>query len=252
MDKSDSIHIVLASDDAYIQHLGTLLISIFENNKEERFTIHLLLDGVSDNKRVLCSQIVEKYGQSLVYYEMDKSLFHKFPLRAKDHISIASYYRLKLPELLPKDLSHILYMDCDMIVTGKLRPLWDIDVTNVALAAVMDTLSFMPETFERLAYPMYDKYFNAGLLHINLDFWRQQNIFEEALQIAEEKADTLLWHDQDILNILFHGHWKNLPFRWNVMNTLMRPFPFYTTEVLHEINSEIAHRAVIHYTCAWK
>lgn len=247
------IHIVLASDDAYVQHLGVLLVSIFENNKEESLIIHLLADNISNDKKQLLSQIVEQqYGQKLYFYEMDKNLFKNFPLRARDHISIASYYRLKLPDLLPKEMSRILYLDCDMIVTGSLRPLWEIDITGKAVAAVRDILNFIPETFERLSLPAKDGYFNAGTLLINLDYWRKENVFEEALRITEVKSDVLLWHDQDILNMLFHKYWLCLPYRWNVMNTLMRPFPFYTSDIIQEIDNEVKHRVIIHYTCAWK
>lgn len=250
---TDSIHIVFASDNAYVQHLGVLLVSIFENNKDESIVVHLLSDNISTHKKALLSQVVEEqYKQKLLYYEMDKSLFKDFPLQAKDHISIAAYYRLKLCDLLPKEMSRILYLDCDMIVTGSIRPLWDTDITGMALAAVMDSLSFMPETFERLSLPANDKYFNTGTLLINLDFWRQEDVFERALRVAEEKSDILLWHDQDILNLLFHKNWKRIPFRWNVMNTLMRPFPFYTPAIVREIDYEIQQRVIIHYTCAWK
>lgn len=249
----DTIHIVLASDDAYVQHLGVLLVSIFENNREETLLIHLLADNISDKNKRLLSQIVgRQYGQRLIFYEMDKDLFKDFPLRARDHISIASYYRLKLPDLLPEEMSRILYLDCDMIVTGSLRPLWDIDMAGKAVAAVMDNLNFIPETFVRLSLPAKDGYFNAGTLLINLDYWRKENVFEEALRITEANSDVLLWHDQDILNMQFHKCWLRLPYRWNVMNTLMRPFPYYTPALLKEIDEEIKNRVVIHYTCAWK
>lgn len=249
----DKIHIVFASDDAYVQHLGVLLISIFENNRDDSVVIHILADNISTEKRTLLNEIVEvKYGQKLTYYEMDKEIFKDFPLRAKDHISIASYYRLKLPDLLPKEMSQILYLDCDMIVTGSLRPLWETDIRGKAVAAVTDNLTFMPETFERLSLSATDKYFNAGTLLINLDYWREENVFEKALMISDEKPDALLWHDQDILNILFHDNWIHLPYRWNVMNTLMRPLPYYTSDLITELDNEIQQRVVVHYTCAWK
>lgn len=249
----DNIHIVFASDDAYVQHLGVLLVSIFENNGEESFVIYILSDNISKEKKALLSQIVEKqYKQHLVFYEMDKAIFRDFPLRARDHISIASYYRLKLPDLLPRDMSRILYLDCDMIVAGKLRPLWETDISGMAVAAVMDNLSFLPETFERLSLPPADKYFNAGTLLINLDYWRQEDVFGKAVKIVNERSDALWWHDQDILNILFHENWCCIPFRWNVMNTIMRPFPYYTPALVQEIDEEVRKRAIIHYTCAWK
>lgn len=247
-----SVHIVFASDNAYVQHLGVLLVSIFENNKEESIAIHLLSDNISVEKKKILSQIVNLYRQSLTFYEMDKNLFKYFPLRVKDHISIAAYYRLKLSDILPKNISRILYLDCDMIVVGKLRPLWETDMRDMAVGAVMDVLSFMPETFVRLSLSPGNKYFNSGLLLINLDYWRKEDVFEKALRITEEKMDVLLWHDQDILNILFHDCWKSLPYRWNIMNTLMRPASFFTPEMVCKIDEEIKHRVVIHYTCAWK
>lgn len=53
----DSIHIVFASDDAYVQHLGVLLISIFENNRGESIVIHLLADNISERKKNCCLKL---------------------------------------------------------------------------------------------------------------------------------------------------------------------------------------------------
>lgn len=249
----NEIHIIFSSDDAYVQHLGVLLISIFKNNSKENIVIHLLSDELSaENKEVLFFIVEKQYEQKLVIYEMDKNLFNEFPLRTQDHISIAAYYRLKIADILPKEISRVLYMDCDMIVTGSLRPLWEIDINEVAVAAVMDNLSFASETYKRLSFPSKDKYFNSGLLLINLLYWRQINVFVEALQIVEKKMDELLWHDQDILNILFHNRWLHLPYRWNIMNTLMRPLPFYSSDMIKEIDNEVRHRVIVHYSCAWK
>ncbi len=253
MEKGMNIHIVVASDDAYVQHLGVLLVSIFENNKQEFIEIHLLSDSIAAENLSLLSSIVEKqYAGRLHVYEMDRNIFKDFPVRASDHISIAAYYRLNLADLLPNNLSRILYMDCDMVVTGMLRPLWDTDLTGVAVAAVEDIMTYTENPFGRLNIPPGNGYFNSGLLLINLDCWREADVFKRAMQIVEEKSGLLLWHDQDILNILFSSSWKRLPFRWNVMNTLMRPFPFFTGKLLLEIDDEIRHRVVVHYTCAWK
>lgn len=249
----NEIHIIFSSDDAYVQHLGVLLISLFENNQEEVIIVHLLSDNISILNRELLYCIVEKrYKQKLIFYEIDKKYFKDFPLRLKDHISVAAYFRLKLADFLPKELARVLYMDCDMVVTGKIRSLWEIDFNGYAIAAVMDTLSYLDETYERLSLPCGDKYFNSGLLLINLDYWRHINVYSEALKVAEAKAEVLLWHDQDILNILFHSHWLHLPYRWNVMNTLMRPLSFYTFNEIKMIDHEIRNRRIVHYSCAWK
>lgn len=248
----DSIHIIFAADNAYVQHLGILLISIFENNHGEFFVIYILADNLSFENKVILSQIVQKeYGYELVFYDMDKSFFSHFPVRAKDHISITAYYRLKLTDLLPENLHKILYLDCDMIVTALLRPLWDTDLNGVALAAVTDILSFDRKTYNRLNISYDYRYFNSGMLLINLDYWKEEDVFSRALEIAESQSDVLLWHDQDILNILFNESWKPLPYRWNIMNTLMRPLPFLSQDDISEIDFEIKNRAIVHYT-SWK
>lgn len=68
MPSTDTIHIVLASDDAYVQHLGVLLVSIFENNKDESILIHLLADQISNGHKKLLSDVVERrYAQTLLF-----------------------------------------------------------------------------------------------------------------------------------------------------------------------------------------
>lgn len=251
--QTDKIHIVLASDDAYVQHLGVLLISIFENNKEEAIVIHLLADSISEEKKRLLSQIVEsRYGQQFVVYEMDKSVFGDASIHAHLYRSIAAYYRLKLSDLLPPEVSRILYLDCDMIVTGRLRPLWETDIADVAVAAVKDVLSFSPENLERLSLSPDKRYFNSGMLLINVEHWRQENVFNKAMKISNEKSELLLYDDQDVLNILFHDHWRSVPFRWNVMNTLMLSYPCFTDKLIREIDEEVRQRVIVHYTCQWK
>lgn len=248
----NEIHIILASDNNYVQHLGVLLVSIFENNAEESIVVHLLSDEISSQNKAVLQGLVNRYRQVLHIYDMDKSLFADFPVRAKDHITIVAYYRLKIADILPQSLNRIIYLDCDMIVTGSLTPLWKTDLNGYALAAVPDVLSFMSETYERLSLSKDRLYFNSGMLLINLDQWRNTDIFVPALQLAEKKTETLLWHDQDILNVLFHTQWLSLPYRWNVMNTIMRPSPFFTKEYVNYIDEEIRHRVIVHYTCAWK
>lgn len=56
--------------------------------------------------------IVKDY---IIYKSIKK--FEGLPLGGKfSHISLATYYRLMLPEVLPVTLDKILYLDCDIIV----------------------------------------------------------------------------------------------------------------------------------------
>ena len=103
-----SIHIILASDDNYVQHLGVLLVSIFENNTEP-IVVHILSDAISASNRGILQQLVSQYNQQVCFYDMDKALFADFPIRVRDHITLATYYRLRITDILPSSLHKILY-----------------------------------------------------------------------------------------------------------------------------------------------
>ena len=51
--------------------------------------------------------------------------FQSFPLPS-DHIHYATYFRYAIPEIVEEE--RILYLDCDMIFTQDLSPLFEVDL----------------------------------------------------------------------------------------------------------------------------
>ena len=70
---------------------------------------------------------------------MDISLFQNFPLDTDGpaHISLAAYYRIILPSLLPS-MEKIIYLDCDVICRSSLAPLYADDMQGFSLKGVID------------------------------------------------------------------------------------------------------------------
>lgn len=56
-------------------------------------------------------------------------------------------------------------------------------------------------------------YFNNGVLLINVDEWRRRGIPDACLALAERHQFTA--HDQDALNCVLRGEWRELPEAWN-------------------------------------
>ena len=83
MVKNNIIHITCALDSKYTRFAAVLLVSIFENNKNERFCCHIMgLDLSEENKQDIV-EITERYNNDVRFYAMHKELFQEFPVSSQ-------------------------------------------------------------------------------------------------------------------------------------------------------------------------
>lgn len=126
-----------------------------------------------------------------------------------------NFYRYLLPSLLPK-LHKVIYLDCDTLIKGDIVELWDKDITKHTLAAVEDCMSkYNSKRIGKKPYP----YFNAGVLLMNLDEWRRNDITHKVFgELFKYRDANLKCPDQDVLNMLLYGTVQLLPTRFNAQN----------------------------------
>ena len=146
-------------------------------------------------------------------YEMRPEDF--LDLRVDKWSSMAHYFRLLAPRVLPAHIKKILYLDSDVIVRGSLRELWNTDLSGHALAAVADAFWDPKAELPYLDMPEGAKYFNSGVILINLDYWRQNNVCERAIAFIRDNPTKVNYYDQDALNAILVDCWINLPAIWN-------------------------------------
>jgi len=128
------------------------------------------------------------------------------------HISKATYYRLYLGSILPSTIDSVLYLDTDLlVVSNNFNELFDINIKDYPLAAVNH---YTPN--ERLRLGLNGDYFQAGVLLINLKFWRENSVEDSFLDVLQTRSKDLLYWDQDILNIVFDSSCLVLPDKYNV------------------------------------
>ena len=249
------MEIVCSTDNCYVMQTGIMLTSLFENNREADIRVHVLHNGIDSNSITLIERIACDYGQKITFYLVDESLFSAFPIGRdgqNTHVgtSYATYYRLFLSELLPNDINRVLYLDGDIIVMDSLNELWATDMHDKAIAAVPDSYNNKIEHYNRLHYPQQLGYFNAGVLLINLDYWRTNNVVSAFCQYASARPDSLYCHDQDILNYVFRDCKIVLPLRYNMLNEYW--FKTRHSVVSWEFDSQMQygqqHPAIIHFT----
>lgn len=146
---------------------------------------------------------------------MSEDDFKDFPV-GDAYINLTTYFRLVIQDKLP-DIDKVIYLDCDTIVNGSLKELWNTEMGDYAVAGVRDRVNDSIRLYNRLRYPIHDGYINAGVLLINLKKWREFHVFDRAKEIVKAMPKALKNHDQDIINILFHDSKQILPFRYNLL-----------------------------------
>ncbi len=209
------MNIVCATDDNFVQHCCIMLVSLLCNNKD--VDIYILTEGLTDeNRRIIEEEVSAKSGH-VHFCIVDSSLIENMPLSKAEglnHISRATYYRLLIADILPQEVNRVLYLDCDIVVNDSLEDFWNIDMTNKAIAAVLQIGAGYE--CERLGYPIEDGYFNAGVTLMNLDYCRTHNVTGEMLAYVEQNYDRLRYNDQDVLNGVLHDRCVHMLPQWNM------------------------------------
>ena len=94
------IHIACNIDSNYVRHCAVTLVSLFENNRKEQITAHIIARDLSDAEKKILIDLAASYGNLVCFYEPDIKLLEGFTIRKfSKRISMATYYRCILSEL---------------------------------------------------------------------------------------------------------------------------------------------------------
>jgi lipopolysaccharide biosynthesis glycosyltransferase len=136
-----------------------------------------------------------------------------------NYLNIVAYYRLILPELIPIQYEKVIYLDCDLVVLNDLGQLWDLSLNDNYALAVPDLFGYsivrLPN-YQELGITPDRKYFNSGVLVLNLKKWRLDEVTSKCVTYLKQERENVLYHDQDVLNAILGNDWAELDPRWNV------------------------------------
>ena len=130
MYKNDRLDVVWAADENYAFLAGVSMVSLFENNKSfEQIAVWILDDHISDKSRKWLAECVQKYGRDIQFLDMEEYILKIKRMGAAKwgiHGSYSAYSRMFLADLMQQyGVSKVIYCDCDLIVDGSLREIWD-------------------------------------------------------------------------------------------------------------------------------
>lgn len=247
------MNILLSTDNNYVMPTGVLMHSISINNQKNVCYYLMINESFSKENENILRQIAKRYGNYISFHIITNKLTSLLPF-GKDnmpgHVSIATYYRLFVAQVLPQEVNKIIYMDGDMIVRGSLNELWKTDIENYAIAAVHDMDEKKHIASNRLPYPMSTGYFNAGMQLINVDYWRKHDCLSIFMSFLKEHGDKVVYHDQDVLNSCLYDKKKWVPLTYNFQNGFLynSEYKDYIAELQDEIDETKYKPKIIHYS----
>ena len=250
------INIVCATDDKYVPYCGVMLTSLFENNKDGQVEVYIMIGKpLQEQNQKKIAALADKYGARISYCVVDNQFLEQFPIKRDsiDRWSIAIYYRLFAAELLPNTVDKVLYLDCDIIIDGSIKELFDMDWEGMAVGAVPDMCTEWSEYYERLAYDRSKGYFNSGVVLMNLDYWRDHNVGQRCFNWLADNYDKVINPDQDAMNVVLADKKKTLPVTYNYQIQVRMPYFFNSfSKELKEDVLNTKHPVIIHYAAELK
>ena len=225
MSASDSLFIVLGSDDRYAMPLSVTLYSTLRRLPADSAPVVMVVDaGITAPNRHRVERVISNAHPATDVEWVDPEVDQFADLRTTSWGSPASYLPLLIPALAP-DRNRALYLDSDLLVRTDLTELWDSQPVGSAtpLAAVRDfgflrlADALKGDAAARLGLDGEAPYFNSGVMLMNLGVWRETQIPERAFEFARDHPDAMRFTDQDALNAVTQGDWHQLDERWNVL-----------------------------------
>lgn len=214
---TETVSIVMATDDNYAPVLGVAINSMIQNvNQNRQYCISILYDDLAQNY-IDCLENLS-VNNVKVKTICIKPYMSQFGDMHYAHLSVATTYRLLIPQIF-KDLDKVLYLDSDIIIDADISYLFDLDIGNAFIGAAHDAVTEkMVDYFRTRGIEGADA-FNAGVLLINIKQWQLNHVGERCFDLLtqdqkrEKKFYTMM--DQDALNIVCAGKVAIFPMKWN-------------------------------------
>lgn len=249
--QSETVYIALATDARYIAPTMITVRSIaLCSNKDRHYEIVILSEKkLSMISRSCLKSTVKEYPNiRIVFLDVgEKTKGLKLAVNGPvKGVTKTTYLRFLLPDLLG-NIQKIIYMDVDTAVLGDIAQLFDFSLNGAWIGGVRDIAGSEDKAKRcaELGIPDIDHYINAGVLLIDLEQFRKENLSDAMMNAAAEK--TYAYNDQDIINMICYGKICFLPYACNAIVDYLN-HPEMISEVLNiDYLKETENPLILHY-----
>lgn len=262
--------VILTFNDAYAPHAATVISEIIHFTKKP-IDIAVLYYNLSDKNRSILKDFYEKKLNSLNFYEIKKEDLASFSdVKTAAHLQGVETFLRILSPLVLQQYDYALYLDCDTIVLDDLHKIVEESDKSKYLNAVKEydiehkfrRLDSLPSCLVPIEnYMIRDsyflrvqrklgmesdrfRYFNAGVLFLNLEKMREDHIPQKLLEYISSNP-ILFSADQDAFNAILNCDFGVLKPKWNTAVLSKGVMTGYSGEDLEEAHK---YPGIIHIT----
>ena len=159
--------VVFAGDYAYIRQIETAMKSLCRHNSHVK--IYVLNQDIPQEWFSRLRMYVQEIGGHLIDCKLIGQQFQMNWSNKLPHINHMTFARYFIPDFVTED--KVLYLDSDLVVTGDLTPLFELDLGENYLAATHSCFGAGIG-------------FNDGVLLINNKKWKAENIRQKLIDLT--------------------------------------------------------------------
>ena len=154
------MNILFSSDENYARHMGVAMVSIMQHNGDvEKIRFFVINNRILSSTIEKLESLVQGYKNAEIFFIPFESYEKKLHLNLAWPISLSSYARLFVGEMLPDKVEKVLYLDCDIVICGSIGALWNTNLNGKCLGAIQDMVP--SQTKASVGLLPEDPYFNA-------------------------------------------------------------------------------------------
>ena len=230
------IDVAFCVDDAFSPHLAVLIYSM-ASFIDDGYSIRCHIIGCVNRENQEKLAQLSSPVVSLFFYSDIPSYTH-IPISQvyKGRLNSVTYYRFSIPDILCF-IDRVLFVDVDMIALEDISSLWNVDLKDKIVGVVSDHVMGLAFDKQRKLGIKSGKYFNAGLMLMDLAKWRTNHISKEALDLLVENSG-FEHNDQDALNIVLENKSIFLDLKWNAQPNHLREMQVKDPALVHFCGQE--------------
>ena len=216
------IPIFFSCDNNYIPYLSVTIQSLIDHAASDiEYRIYVLHTDINEeSQKKLLTQERENIKISFVsVLDKIKNISNKLD-DVRDYYTQTIFYRLFIAELFP-NYSKAIYLDCDIIILDDLKDFFNINLNNNIVACVVDKIVAHNDDFKVYVKEFLgvdnEHYFNSGVLLINLDEYRKEQVEDAFYQMVTNYSFKSVAPDQDFLNYVLKNRHLEISEDYNRM-----------------------------------